>query len=66
VGGDMDTYLELFAPDGVRVATDDDGGGGSNATIVVFELPLSGTYRIIARGHSDEDVGEYELALTGP
>jgi hypothetical protein len=63
MGEDMDTYLELFAPDGVRVATDDDGGGGSDAAIVAFELPLSGTYRIIARGHADEDVGEYELAL---
>jgi hypothetical protein len=47
------------------VATDDDSGGGSNAAIVAFELPLSGTYRIIARGHDDEDVGEYELALVG-
>ncbi|MFQ6100623.1 MAG: PPC domain-containing protein [Anaerolineae bacterium] len=63
---DMDTFLELFAPDGVRVMTDDDGGGDSNAEISEFELPLSGTYRIIARGYDDEDVGEYELTLTGP
>jgi len=63
---DMDTFLELFAPDGVRVLTDDDGGGDSNAQISAFELPLSGTYRIIARGYSDEDVGEYKLTLTGP
>jgi hypothetical protein len=64
--GEMDTYLELFAPDGVRVAVDDDGGAGSNAAVVAFELPLSGTWRIIARGHDDEDVGEYELELVGP
>ncbi len=63
MGEDMDTYLELFAPDGVQVATDDDSGSGSDAAIVAFELPLSGTYRIIARGHADDDVGEYELAL---
>jgi len=62
----MDTYLELFAPDGVRVATDDDSGGDTNAEISAFALPLSGTYRIIARGYGDEDVGEYELALIGP
>ena len=62
----MDTYLELFAPDGVRVMTDDDGGGDSDAKISTFELSLSGTYRIIARGYGDEDVGEYELTLNGP
>jgi hypothetical protein len=64
--GELDAYLELFAPDGVRVAVDDDSGGGSDAAIAAFELPLSGTYRIIARGHDDEDVGEYELTLVGP
>jgi len=64
--GDMDTYLELFAPDGVRVITDDDHGGDSDAKIFPFDLPLSGTYRIIARGYGDDDVGEYELTLTGP
>jgi len=63
---ELDTYLELFAPDGVRVEEDDDGGGDSNAEILEFELPLSGTYRIITRGYSDDDVGEYELTLTGP
>jgi hypothetical protein len=62
----LDAYLELFAPDGVRVVTDDESGGGSNAEIREFELPLSGTYRIIARGFSDEDVGRYELTLAGP
>ena len=66
VSEDMDTYLELFAPDGVRVMSDDDGGGEANAEISAFELPMSGTYRIIARGYDDVDVGEYELALTGP
>ena len=62
----MDTYLELFAPDGMRVMTDDDGGGDDDAEIFEFELPLGGAYRIIARGYDDDDVGEYELALVGP
>ncbi|MBN1978096.1 MAG: PPC domain-containing protein [Anaerolineae bacterium] len=62
----MDTYLELFAPNGVRVMVDDDSGAGSDAALVAFELPLSGVYRIIARGHGDDDVGEYELRLVGP
>jgi hypothetical protein len=65
MAGELDTYLELFAPNGVRVAFDDDGGSGSDAAITAFELPLSGTYRVIARGHDDEDVGEYKLTLIG-
>jgi hypothetical protein len=61
----MDTYLELFAPDGVRVMADDDGGGDGDAEISGFELPLGGTYRIVARGYADDDVGGYALTLTG-
>ncbi len=64
--GEMDTYLELFAPNGVRVRTDDDSGGDSDAEIAEFDLPLSGTYRVIARGYSDEDVGQYTITLIGP
>jgi hypothetical protein len=64
--GDMDTYLELFAPNGVRVRTDDDSSGDSDAEISEFDLPLSGTYRVIARGYSDDDVGKYKLTLIGP
>jgi hypothetical protein len=63
---DMDTYLELFAPDGEQVMVDDDSGGDSNAAILDFELPSTGTYRIVARGYSSVDAGEYELTLTGP
>jgi hypothetical protein len=62
----MDAYLELFAPNGVQVAADDDSGPTTDAAISEFELPVSGTYRIVARGHSDEDVGRYRLALVGP
>ncbi|GAG17726.1 unnamed protein product, partial [marine sediment metagenome] len=66
VDEDLDCYLELYGPDGMWLTDDDDSGGNSNAEISKFELPLSGTYRIVARGYSDEDVGKYELILTGP
>jgi hypothetical protein len=62
---DLDAYLELFAPDGEQVATDDDSGGGFNAAILEFELPLTGTYRVVARSYSEYSTGEYELTLTG-
>ncbi len=66
VDDDMDTYLELYAPGGEQVMTDDDSGGDSNAAILEFELPLTGTYRVVARGYSSYDTGKYELTLTGP
>jgi hypothetical protein len=62
---DLDAYLELFAPDGEQVATDDDSGGGFNAAILEFELPLTGTYRVVARSYSEYSTGKYELTLTG-
>ncbi len=65
-GEDLDTYLELFAPSGEQVVVDDDSGGDSNAAILEFELPLDGTFRIVARGYNEYGAGEYELTLTGP
>ncbi len=61
---EMDAFLELFAPGGERVAADDDSGGDSNAAILDFELPTTGTYRVVARGYAGTDTGEYGLALT--
>jgi hypothetical protein len=63
---DWDTFLELYAPNSEQVMIDDDSGGESNAAILQFELPLTGTYRVVARGFSDIDMGEYELTLTKP
>ena len=65
LGEDLDPYLELFAPDGEQVATDDDSGGGFNAAILEFELPLTGTYRVVARSYREYSTGRYELTLTG-
>lgn len=62
----LDAYLELFSPSGERLTTDDDSGGNSNAMLSEFELPETGTYRILARGFGGSSAGEYELALTGP
>ena len=59
-----DTYLELYGPDGILLATDDDGGEGLAALIDGFRLPTDGTYRIVARAFSGER-GPYELTLEG-
>ena len=66
VNEDMDTYLELYDPDGEQVWTDDDSGGDSNAAIIEFELLLDGDYRVVARGYNSYATGDYELTLTGP
>ena len=60
----FDAYVELFGPDGAELAADDDGGTDRNSLIDQFELPATGTYRIVARSlYSDED-GNYELTLS--
>ncbi len=60
---DMDTYLELFAPNSELVMLDDDSGGDANAAILQFRLPLTGFYRVVARGFSDTEAGPYQLSL---
>jgi hypothetical protein len=63
---ELAAFLELVAPDGRQVASDDDSGGGANAEIRAVELPLTGAYRVVARGYSRMSAGKYELTLTGP
>jgi hypothetical protein len=61
--GDLsDTYLELYGPDEMRVATDDDSGGDGSARITDYVLPEDGEYRIAARAYSDQ-LGPYTLTL---
>jgi len=62
---EFDGYLELFAPNGVRIAENDDADS-EDPVIGPLVLEMDGTYRIIARGFADEDAGVYELELVGP
>lgn len=57
-----DTYLELYGPDGRRLAYDDDGGPDLNSLINGFTLPESGTYTVVARGYGG-NTGTYTLHL---
>jgi hypothetical protein len=66
IDGEWDTFLELIGPNSELVTEDDDSGGESDAAILDFELPLDGTYRIVARGFSQLHSGAYELTLIGP
>ncbi len=57
----LDTYLELYAPDGRRLTSDDDGGDASNALITEFELPADGVYTIAVSSLAGQ--GDYRLRL---
>lgn len=58
----MDTYLELLAPNGALIASNDDSNGSTDSLIYMDSLPSDGTYTIIARGYSG-DTGSYSLSL---
>lgn len=58
----MDSYLELYAPNGQRIASNDDGGSNLNSRIYLSRLPQSGIYTIVARGF-EGDTGTYRLTL---
>lgn len=60
--GALDTYLTLLGPDETVIFENDDSGGTTNSQIV-YTLPESGTYTIIA-GRYAEGTGDFSLTLT--
>jgi len=58
-----DTYLILQYEDGTVLVEDDDSAGGTDSLIANFELPLDGTYIIVATSFGGADGGWYELSL---
>ncbi len=66
-GSDLDSYLELLAPDGSTLATNDDGGGDASnrldSRISNFVLPASGEYTIVARAYRNRTAGSYSLQV---
>ena len=61
-GGNLDSFLELWNPNNVRVAANDDGGGNRNSWLV-YTLPSSGTYRISAYSYNNATTGSYSIKL---
>ena len=57
----LDTYLELYGPDGSRLTSDDDSGDASNALITEFELPADGVYTVAVSSLAGQ--GDYRLRL---
>jgi predicted acyl esterase len=62
MSSEFDAYAIIQDGNGNRLASDDDSGGGTNARIV-FTLPYSGAYRIIANTYRQGAFGTYTLSV---
>jgi hypothetical protein len=62
ISSDFDAYAIIQDGDGNNLAQDDDSGDGLNARLV-FTLPYTGTYRIIANTYRQGAYGSYTLMV---
>lgn len=61
-GGSLDSYLNLYDPDNVLIASNDDGGLGTNA-LITATLSTAGAYRVEAMSYSNYSSGAYKVRL---
>jgi hypothetical protein len=64
VNSQFDSYLEVYGPDEVLLASNDDSGHSLNAALFEVFVPQTGVYKIVIRGYGAA-TGDYALALTG-
>lgn len=57
---EVDSFLALFDPKGMKIAEDDDSGGKKDALIKV-KLPITGTYTIYANSYALGETGRFSL-----
>ena len=57
----LDPQLEVFAPDGSLVASDDNGGGYPNALINEARASVGGEYQIVVSASGGASAGPYRL-----
>ena len=62
VSSDFDAYAIIQDGNGVKLADDDDSGGGTNARII-YTLPYTGAYRIVANTYKKGSYGAYSLSV---
>ncbi|MDZ4771240.1 MAG: matrixin family metalloprotease [Chloroflexota bacterium] len=62
-GGEIDPYLQLYAPDGTLIAEDDDGGGKRNARIEGVSAPETGVHRVRLTNKLQGGGGNYALII---
>ena len=59
---DFDAYAIIQDGNGVKLAADDDAGGGTNARIM-YTLPYSGAYRLIANTYRQGSYGSFSMSV---
>ncbi len=62
VSSDFDAYAIVQDMNGTKLTEDDDSGGGTNARIV-YTLPYSGPYRLVANTFRKGSYGSYSLSV---
>jgi hypothetical protein len=65
MSSDFDSYLSLRNQSGQELAHDDDSGGGLNARIV-WTLPYTGGYQVLANTLRANQFGSFTLSLQAP
>lgn len=60
----LDPYLDLRAPDGNVVVSNDDSGGNGNSLISNYTLGQGGPYVILAHSWNYASTGSYTVSLT--
>jgi len=63
VSDDFDPYLYVVGP-GMDLPVEDDDSAGDMDSLVEFEFPESGTYRVIVSAFSSGSGGEFEIRVT--
>lgn len=58
----LDSYIELYNPDGTLLGQDDDSGNNQNSRLAIT-LRQNGRHKIIARGYQ-ASIGGYRLSLS--
>ncbi len=63
-GGSLDSYLELYGPDGTLLVANDDGGSGVDSQLDNVVLPRDGEYTVVAVGFNRASTGSYSLQMS--
>ena len=65
ISEDFDPYLYLIGP-GMDMPAEDDDSAGDMDSLIEFEFPESGTYRIIVSAFSSGSGGDFEITVESP
>jgi hypothetical protein len=59
-----DSVLEIYAPDGQTMLTQNDDYGGTLSSYIEWTCPSDGAYFVLVRGFSAQQTGDYTIEVT--